>query len=166
MRAGSEGGEGIRVRDHLANVRTLLAWTRLAVAILGVAYVIATLNLLSGPHGSYIGAAGVVGQRGFAGPILAADGAHQPAEDAVPVAADDHVPVLAGIRVRRRDAWQRAAAALADEAGRGNFGSLGDAASFISGSISMPCSSEAAAGRPETRRARGTPAPSAAPQNV
>jgi len=61
MRAGSEGGEGIRVRDHLANVRTLLAWTRLAVAILGVAYVIAKLNLLSGPQGSNLGATGMVG---------------------------------------------------------------------------------------------------------
>jgi uncharacterized membrane protein YidH (DUF202 family) len=57
--AGRGGGEGVRIRDHLANVRTLLAWTRLAAAILAVAYVIAKLDLMSRIQGTRaIGVAG------------------------------------------------------------------------------------------------------------
>jgi uncharacterized membrane protein YidH (DUF202 family) len=70
---GRGGGEGVRIRDHLANVRTLLAWTRLAAAILAVAYVIAKLELLSLPRGSNAIGSDLIGPAaGVAGAIVAA----------------------------------------------------------------------------------------------
>lgn len=39
--------DGVRIRDHLAAVRTLLAWHRAAVALLGIAVLISRIR---GPH--------------------------------------------------------------------------------------------------------------------
>lgn len=44
MRRG--GGEGVRIRDHLANVRTLLAWQRIALVLLGLGYVVARFQVV------------------------------------------------------------------------------------------------------------------------
>lgn len=44
--AGRGGGEGVRIRDHLANVRTLLAWHRAGVVLLGMGYVIARFETI------------------------------------------------------------------------------------------------------------------------
>ena len=35
---GRGGGEGVRTRDHLANVRTFLAWVRAGLVLLAVGY--------------------------------------------------------------------------------------------------------------------------------
>jgi putative membrane protein len=35
---GRGGGEGVRTRDHLANVRTFLAWVRAGLVLLGLGY--------------------------------------------------------------------------------------------------------------------------------
>ena len=64
--------------------------------------------------------AGVVGEGGIGGEIVAAHRAHQPPEDAVRISADDHPgSVLAAIGVRRSDPWQSAAAPLTHVAGHG-----------------------------------------------
>lgn len=44
--AGRGGGEGVRIRDHLANVRTLLAWHRAGIVLLGMGYVIARFETI------------------------------------------------------------------------------------------------------------------------
>ena len=44
--AGRGGGEGPRTRDHLANVRTMLAWLRVSVALLTVGYSLDHLGAL------------------------------------------------------------------------------------------------------------------------
>jgi putative membrane protein len=44
--AGRGGGEGVRTRDHLANVRTFLAWVRVGLALIGLAYVVDKFDLL------------------------------------------------------------------------------------------------------------------------
>jgi putative membrane protein len=44
--AGRGGGEGVRTRDHLANVRTFLAWTRVGLAMVGLGYVVDRFDLL------------------------------------------------------------------------------------------------------------------------
>jgi uncharacterized membrane protein YidH (DUF202 family) len=41
---GRGGGEGVRTRDHLANVRTLLAWNRTGLALLVLAVVVDKLE--------------------------------------------------------------------------------------------------------------------------
>lgn len=43
---GRGGGEGPRTRDHLANVRTMLAWMRLGIALLTVGYSVDRLGVL------------------------------------------------------------------------------------------------------------------------
>jgi uncharacterized membrane protein YidH (DUF202 family) len=43
---GRGGGEGVRTRDHLANVRTLLAWNRVGLALLVLAAVVDKLEAL------------------------------------------------------------------------------------------------------------------------
>lgn len=51
---GRGGGEGVRTRDHLANVRTTLSWVRFSVVLMGVGYALdklAVLGLLSGTSG-------------------------------------------------------------------------------------------------------------------
>lgn len=35
---GRGGGEGVRTRDHLANVRTTLAWVRVGIVLIGIGY--------------------------------------------------------------------------------------------------------------------------------
>jgi len=64
MDRGRGGGEGVRIRDHLANTRTLLSWLRVALALLGLGFVVARLQLLMGVRGSPVGplvaASGVV----------------------------------------------------------------------------------------------------------
>lgn len=50
---GRGGGEGVRTRDHLANVRTLLAWNRVGLAILVLAVVVDKLQALVS-HGSIV----------------------------------------------------------------------------------------------------------------
>jgi putative membrane protein len=61
---GRGGGEGVRVRDHLANIRTLLAWLRAGLVLLGLGFVVARLQLLAGgdaaPIGLGIAAAGLL----------------------------------------------------------------------------------------------------------
>jgi putative membrane protein len=44
--AGRGGGEAVRTRDHLANVRTFLAWTRVGLALVGLGYVVDRFDLL------------------------------------------------------------------------------------------------------------------------
>jgi hypothetical protein len=58
-------------------------------------------------------AAGVVRQRRVGRQVVAADGLHQAAEDAVAVAGHQHVAVGAAVGVAGRDAGQRAAGGLA-----------------------------------------------------
>jgi putative membrane protein len=43
---GRQGGEGDRTRDHLANERTLLAWTRTSLALIGLGFVVARFGFL------------------------------------------------------------------------------------------------------------------------
>lgn len=43
---GRGGGEGVRTRDHLANVRTLLAWQRTGLLLLALAVVVDRLEAL------------------------------------------------------------------------------------------------------------------------
>ena len=50
---GRGGGERVRTRDHLANVRTLLAWNRVGVALLVLAVVVDKLQALV-RHGSIV----------------------------------------------------------------------------------------------------------------
>lgn len=50
---GRGGGEGVRTRDHLANVRTLLAWNRVGLALLVLAVVVDKLQALV-RHGSIV----------------------------------------------------------------------------------------------------------------
>lgn len=44
--AGRGGGEGPRTRDHLANVRTLLAWVRVGLALMALGYTADRLGAL------------------------------------------------------------------------------------------------------------------------
>jgi uncharacterized membrane protein YidH (DUF202 family) len=44
--AGRGGGEGPRTRDHLANVRTLLAWARVGLAAIALGYTADRLGAL------------------------------------------------------------------------------------------------------------------------
>jgi uncharacterized membrane protein YidH (DUF202 family) len=43
---GRGGGEGVRTRDHLANTRTLLAWTRVAAVLLGLGFAVDKVGLV------------------------------------------------------------------------------------------------------------------------
>jgi putative membrane protein len=42
---GGDGPESTRAREHLANERTLLAWVRTAVALMGLGFVVARFGL-------------------------------------------------------------------------------------------------------------------------
>ncbi|MBV8992579.1 MAG: DUF202 domain-containing protein [Pseudonocardiales bacterium] len=46
--SGRGGGEGVRTRDHLANVRTFLASARAGIALAGLGYVVDKLDLVEG----------------------------------------------------------------------------------------------------------------------
>jgi uncharacterized membrane protein YidH (DUF202 family) len=48
---GRGGGEGVRTRDHLANVRTTLTWMRVAVVLMVAGYGLDKLAVLDGLHG-------------------------------------------------------------------------------------------------------------------
>ncbi|PZR88687.1 MAG: hypothetical protein DLM67_20155 [Candidatus Nephthysia bennettiae] len=52
---GRGGGEGVRTRDHLANVRTLLAFLRTGVVLLGLGLVIDKLGVLQHSAGALVG---------------------------------------------------------------------------------------------------------------
>ena len=42
---GKPGKENTRAREHLANERTLLAWIRTAIALMGLGFVVARFGL-------------------------------------------------------------------------------------------------------------------------
>lgn len=51
---GRGGGEGVRTRDHLANVRTTLTWIRMGIVLIGIGYAadkLAALDVLYGVSG-------------------------------------------------------------------------------------------------------------------
>jgi putative membrane protein len=48
---GRGGGEGVRTRDHLANVRTTLAWVRTGMILMGIGYTADKLAALDAVHG-------------------------------------------------------------------------------------------------------------------
>jgi putative membrane protein len=51
---GRGGGEGVRTRDHLASVRTALAWVRTGLVLMGIGYAmdkLAALERLRGVEG-------------------------------------------------------------------------------------------------------------------
>jgi uncharacterized membrane protein YidH (DUF202 family) len=48
---GRGGGEGVRTRDHLANVRTTLTWIRVAVLLMSAGYGLDKLAALDALHG-------------------------------------------------------------------------------------------------------------------
>jgi putative membrane protein len=52
---GRGGGEAVRTRDHLANVRTLLAFLRAGVVLLGLGLVIDKLGVLEHSAGEVVG---------------------------------------------------------------------------------------------------------------
>jgi uncharacterized membrane protein YidH (DUF202 family) len=52
---GRGGGEGVRTRDHLANVRTLLAFLRAGAVLMGLGLVIDKLGVLQHSSGALIG---------------------------------------------------------------------------------------------------------------
>lgn len=43
---GRGGGEGVRIRDHLANVRTLLAWLRAGLVLMAMGYAVARFQVI------------------------------------------------------------------------------------------------------------------------
>lgn len=73
------GGESTRAREHLANERTLLAWVRTAIALMGLGFVVARFGLflrelsaqsLGGSQGE-ISASGLIGMALVAAGVLA-----------------------------------------------------------------------------------------------
>ena len=48
---GRGGGEGVRTRDHLANVRTTLTWVRVGMILMGIGYTADKLAELDALHG-------------------------------------------------------------------------------------------------------------------
>jgi uncharacterized membrane protein YidH (DUF202 family) len=54
-RRGRGGGEGVRTRDHLANVRTLLAFLRAGLVLMGLGLVIDKLGVLEHSAGALVG---------------------------------------------------------------------------------------------------------------
>ena len=55
--AGRGGGEGVRIRDHLANVRTLLAWLRAGLVLMAMGYVVARFQVIASVGERVIGIA-------------------------------------------------------------------------------------------------------------
>jgi uncharacterized membrane protein YidH (DUF202 family) len=53
--SGRGGGEGVRTRDHLANVRTLLAFLRTGLILTGMGLVIDKLEVIEHLHGFLYG---------------------------------------------------------------------------------------------------------------
>jgi putative membrane protein len=54
---GRGGGEGVRIRDHLANVRTFLAWLRTGLVLLALGYTLAKFEVIEHASSRYIGVA-------------------------------------------------------------------------------------------------------------
>lgn len=52
---GRGGGEGVRVRDHLANVRTFLAWLRAGLVLLAMGYAVAKFQVIESLPNRYLG---------------------------------------------------------------------------------------------------------------
>jgi putative membrane protein len=52
---GRGGGEGVRIRDHLANVRTFLAWLRAGLVLLAMGYALAKFQVVESRPSLYIG---------------------------------------------------------------------------------------------------------------
>ena len=52
---GRGGGEGVRVRDHLANVRTFLAWLRTGLVLLALGYTLVKFEVIENQPGRYLG---------------------------------------------------------------------------------------------------------------
>jgi uncharacterized membrane protein YidH (DUF202 family) len=48
---GRGGGEGVRTRDHLANVRTTLTWVRLGIVAMALGYALDRLAAISSLRG-------------------------------------------------------------------------------------------------------------------
>jgi putative membrane protein len=54
-RRGRGGTEGVRIRDHLANVRTFLAWLRAGLMLLAMGYAVAKFQVIESPANRYLG---------------------------------------------------------------------------------------------------------------
>lgn len=52
---GRGGGEGVRIRDHLANVRTFLAWLRAGLVLLAMGYAVAKFQVIESLPSRYLG---------------------------------------------------------------------------------------------------------------
>jgi putative membrane protein len=52
---GRGGTEGVRIRDHLANVRTFLAWLRSGLMLLAMGYAVAKFQVIESPANRYLG---------------------------------------------------------------------------------------------------------------
>lgn len=52
---GRGGGEGVRIRDHLANVRTFLAWVRSGLVLLAMGYAVAKFQIIESLPSRYLG---------------------------------------------------------------------------------------------------------------
>lgn len=55
IRDSHEGGEGVRIRDHLANVRTFLAWVRAGLVLLAMGFAIARFQVIQSLTSRYLG---------------------------------------------------------------------------------------------------------------
>ena len=55
IRGSREGGEGARVRDHLANVRTFLAWVRAGLILLAMGFAVARFQVIESLTSRYLG---------------------------------------------------------------------------------------------------------------
>ncbi len=52
---GRGGTEGIRIRDHFANVRTFLAWFRTGLVLLAIGYAVAKFQVIETASNRYLG---------------------------------------------------------------------------------------------------------------
>ena len=52
---GRGGGEGVRTRDHLANVRTFLAWLRAGLVLLALGYALTKFAAIENRSSQYAG---------------------------------------------------------------------------------------------------------------
>lgn len=52
---GRGGGEGVRTRDHLANVRTFLAWLRTGLVLLALGYALTEFEVMERQESRYLG---------------------------------------------------------------------------------------------------------------
>ena len=57
---GRGGGEGVRTRDHLANVRTFLAWIRAGLMLLAMGYAVAKFQVIESLPNRYLGVVAAV----------------------------------------------------------------------------------------------------------